>query len=230
MENEEKKDKVFELVMGENDMIDGVSTISFVEHPAHESEFMYFSKQEESFKFAKEGEKMMVFGAALIPDMKILRLDKDENPYHVFFSKETIAKSQELFFKRAQHNNSNVEHMFAIDGVSVVESWIIEDNKNDKSNAMGFNLPNGTWMVGYKIDNEQLWEGIKDGSVKGFSIEGKFIEELVKMNSEEVEVVEAEKVETTINIEDGFYDEIESLMKEDLSDDELYDKLKNILK
>lgn len=218
---EEKKNKTFELILGEEELTDGVSTISFVEFPAHESNFMFFNKEENKYKFAKDGEKMMVFGAALIPNQKILRLDENENQYHVFFSKETIEKSQELFFKRSQNNSSNIEHLFAIDGVSVVESWIVENTEQDKSKALGFSgFPVGSWIVGYKVDNEQLWEGIKDGSVKGFSIEGQFIEELVKMNKPEEEIIETDR---TL--------EIETIITNDkLSDEEKYDAISDLIK
>ena len=232
MENEEKKDKVFELVLGDDEMNDGVSTISFVEHPAHESNFMYFSAEEKvEFKFAEEGEKKIVTGAALIPNQKIFRLDAEENEYHVFFKEETVAKCQELFFKRAQHKSSNVEHMFAVDGVTVVESWLVTDPANDKSNALGFSgIPKGTWFVSYKIDNDELWEGIKSGDVKGFSIEGKFIDELVKASEQNIEQNLEKEEEVVEKVEEKDQQTlIQEVITGDLSDDEMYDLIKDIL-
>jgi len=227
MEKESKKDKVFELILGEDEMKDGVSTISFVEYPAIERDFMFFSKEADSYKFANE-EKMMVTGPAMIPNRKILRLDENGDEFFVFFTQETIAKSQELFFKRAQHNNSNVEHLFAIDGVSVVESWTIADPKNDKSSAMGFSgLPTGTWMVTYKVDNEELWSGIKEGTVKGFSIEGQFIEELVKMQKEET--VEEEVAPVEEKVAPDVFDEINNILKENKNSEDIYDAIKKIM-
>lgn len=223
MEKESKKDKLFELVLGEDEMTDGVSTISFVEYPAIERDFMFFSKEAESYKFADE-EKMMVTGPAMIPNQKILRLDENGDEFFVFFTADTIAKSQELFFKRAQHNNSNVEHLFAVDGVSVVESWTIADPKNDKSSAMGFSgLPTGTWMVTYKVDNQELWSGIKDGTVKGFSIEGQFIEELAKMKSDK-------KIKKMDFITPDQYDEIQRIISEgNMNTDDMYDAINEVI-
>ena len=234
MEEEDKKEKrqVYELILGDDDLTDGVSTISFVQEPAHESKFMYFSKEDiKEYKFGNHEEKMMVFGAALIPDQLIVRKGRDgEEPYDVFFSKETIEKSQELYFKRSQHTKSNVDHMLAVDGISVVESWIKIDD-NDKSKTLGLDLPDGTWVVGYKVDNEALWEGVKSGAVTGFSIEGQFVEDAIEMSKleEKVEVV-VETIEPIVKTDDQIVDELKIILNDDISDDEKKEKLKELLK
>jgi len=216
---EDRKNKTFELIIGEDLMDDGVSTISFVEHPAIEEDFMFFSKEIETYKFAEEGDKFMVTGAAMIPNKKIVRMSEDNQKYYVVFSEETIAKCNELFFKRAQHISANVEHQFAVDGVTVVESWMIEDPNNDKANALGFQgLPKGTWMVSYKVDNEELWNSIKNGEVKGFSIEGLFSEKLVEMNKEEVEEPEFD-----------LYEEIDKVLKSEEDHEIIYEKIQKLV-
>ena len=95
-------------------------------------------------------------------------------------------------------------------GATVVESWIVKDEKNDKSNALGFDVPANTWMVSYKVDNDELWSKVKSGEVSGFSIEGVFSKNIVQMNEESVDELE----------------QIESLLSNDsLSEDEIYNKI-----
>ena len=184
----EKKNKLprFELVLGDNEIFDGVNAIAFVDMPAHEEDFMYFNKDiKTDYKFEKVGDKMMVTGPALVPNKEIYRAPDAQSPegFYVHFTQETIERCQELFFKRNQNHGTNVNHTTEfVDGVDVVESWIIMDKDNDKANALGFDLPEGTWMVSYKVNDEMLWNQIKDGEVKGFSIEGYFINELVEMH------------------------------------------------
>lgn len=232
MENENKM-PLYELVLGENENIDGVSAISFVDHPAIEENFFFFNKQEQkdSYKFESIDDKYMVTGPAMIPNQKIFRLDNAGNEFEVFFSEDTIVKCVELFFKRSQHNQSNVQHSpFMFEGVTVIESWVIEDPENDKSNALGFNaFPKGTWMVTYKVDNEALWEKIKLGEVKGFSIEGYFIQDLVEMKAQ-MEAAETKEKEEQLLIDEKSYKEIESILADkSLSDEDIYDKVKDLL-
>ena len=113
-------------------------------------------------------------GAALIPDRKIYRRNGEEE-YYIFFSEDTVRKASELFLARGNQNNSTLEHEYNLKGLSVVESWIVEDPQKDKSSLYNLNVPKGTWMVSVKVNNEEVWEEfVKTGKVKGFSIEGYF--------------------------------------------------------
>jgi hypothetical protein len=90
-----------------------------------------------------------------------------------------------MFFQKAKQNNATLEHEVGINGLTVVESWIIEDETHDKSRKYGMDLPVGTWMVSMKVNNPEIWEGfVKTGKVKGFSIEGYFVDKL-NMSSQE---------------------------------------------
>jgi hypothetical protein len=126
---------------------------------------------------------MMLYGAALIPDKHILRIDGDGNEYYITFDKETIEKCAHMYLKKNLQHSATMEHQFAITGCTLVESWIVESSV-DKSTALGFDLPVGTWMVGMKVDDASIWEEVKSGAVKGFSIEGIFNEVSVNMSSE----------------------------------------------
>jgi hypothetical protein len=168
--------RIVELIIDEQDDQSGIDAISVVMSPAIESNFIHLSKHEVVLKEV-DAEKRILMGAALIPDKQIYRRnDKTKDEYYIYFSKATIRKASELFLMNANQNNSTLEHSQKLKGMSVVESWIIEDEKKDKSNLYGFNLPKGTWMISMKVNNDQIWNKVKAGEVKGFSIEGYFID------------------------------------------------------
>ncbi len=166
---------VIELTVNEDDNT-GVDIISFVESPAIEVDFMYFNdKKTERFKTVDE-DKRIVVGAAMLPNEKIIRYDADGKPYFVYFSEETVRKCAELYFKRSKQTTTNIDHEDEIlKGVTVVESWIVENPAMDKSKHLGYeDIPSGSWFVSYKVDNNTLWDKVKAGEVLGFSVEGLF--------------------------------------------------------
>ena len=168
--------KTFELIIDEKDMDGGINAVSVVESPAIEENFIALSKHEVELKEV-DTEKRILMGAALIPNKKIYRRN-GEDEFYIYFSEDTVRKSMELFFKRGNQNNATYEHKDELNGMSVVESWLIEDEKLDKSKLYGFSLPKGTWMISMKVDNDEVWQDVKDGKVKGFSIEGYFADKM----------------------------------------------------
>jgi len=91
------------------------------------------------------------------------------------------------------------EHTEVVNGCVVVESWIVEDVTNDKSNLYGFNAPKGTWMVSIKVNNKTIWdEFVKTGIVQGFSIEGYFTEGANKSKGETLSIIESNKMKKTV--------------------------------
>ena len=177
-----KKIKKVELIIDELSEKFGVEAISLVEFPAIEENFIFFNKDNFLSLAKLDEEQKTLVGAVLIPEKEIPRYDQENNEeFVVFFTKETIKKAQELFMSNLRNNNATYEHKVPVKGVSVVESWIKEDKKNDKSTSYGFkNLPVGTWFVKMKIDNTEIWESVKQGKVKGFSIEGYFTDRLIE--------------------------------------------------
>jgi hypothetical protein len=169
---------IYELVI-EDENIDEVFAISLVEEPAIESNFVFFDKEKVQFA-ALNDEKRLVMGPILIPDKQILRIDGEGKPYHVFFKPETIKKLSEMYLKKKYTDKSTLEHDKKINGVTLVESWIKESVTKDKSALYNLNVPVGTWMGTFKIDNDEIWNDyVKTGEVKGFSIEGLFGHNLV---------------------------------------------------
>lgn len=171
------KDLLYELRI--EDDTDEVFAISLVESPAIESDFVYFDK--EVIQFAKvDNEQRMLIGPILIPEKRILRVDGEGNPYHVFFTKETVKKLAQNYLMKKYTDRATMEHDYKIKGVHLVESWV-KDGKLDKSNNYGLNVPEGTWMGIFKIHDDKIWNDyVKTGKVKGFSIEGLFEHKLVK--------------------------------------------------
>lgn len=166
--------KLMEMFIDETDETFGVEAVSVVENPAIESNFVAL-KQQNFVELAEvNAEKRELLGAALIPEKPILRVDDDGNEYYIFFSKETIRKARELFAKRKYNDKATLEHANPIKGMTVVESWIVEDKQKDKSAIYGLDVPVGTWVISMKADNDEVYQLAKDGKVKGFSIEGFF--------------------------------------------------------
>ena len=151
---------------------DGVFAVSLVEEPAIEENFVALSTEKVELKVADE-ERKVVIGLALVPEKKIYRFMKGKE-FNIYFSKETIAKAQELYMKKLNLNNVTAEHEEKVTGASVIESWIVEDSKNDKTNLYNLKATEGSWAIMMKIDNEELWGKVKSGEFKGFSIEGIF--------------------------------------------------------
>tara|TARA_R110002012_G_scaffold93304_3_gene226274 strand:+ start:195 stop:1052 length:858 start_codon:yes stop_codon:yes gene_type:complete len=180
-----KTTRIVELVIEDTNEELAIDAISLVTAPAIEQDFVYFGKEKNNLTFAKvDEEKRMLVSPALIPDKQIFRHDpQTSSDYYVYFSKATVARAAELYLKHNNHHKATYEHQERVSGVLTVESWIIEDPKMDKSKLYGFNLPKGTWMVKMKITNDDLWKKIKDGELKGLSIEGYFTDKFETMQN-----------------------------------------------
>lgn len=191
--------RIVELILDEEEMLSGVQAISIVEYPAIESDFITLSKEQEIKLAEVDKEKRILMGPALIPNKTIFR-KKEDDEYYIYFSKDTVRKASELFLTRGNQNKSTLEHSFELQGLSVVESWIVE-SKEDKSKAYGFDVPEGTWMVSMKVYNDEVWQDyVKEGKVKGFSIEGYFADK-VNMSAESEEEMEAQiKLDSIKNV------------------------------
>jgi hypothetical protein len=152
----------------------GVFAISLVNAPATEETFIAMAKQDKIVKFAKvDEEQRILMGLVLQPEQLIYRVDEDGNEFEMFFSAETIKDFSQNFFQSGFQLNSKLEHDEPIEGVTFVESWLVEDPKVDKSAAFGLEYPKGSWLVSMKVDNDDIWNNyIKTGELKGFSIDG----------------------------------------------------------
>jgi len=168
--------RIVELILDEEQEI-GIEAISVVENPAIEEDFIALKSQE--FKLAEvDKEKRILMGALLIPNKPIYRRN-GEDEYYIYFSKDTVLKASQMYLMQGKQNNSTLEHQYQINGLSLVESWIVEDKVHDKSVKYGMDLPLGTWVGAVKVNNDEIWnEFVKTGKVKGFSIEGYFADKM----------------------------------------------------
>ena len=183
--------RIIELIIDEEAMLSGIEAISIVDRPAIEEHFIALSKEDKVELAKVDEEKRVLMGAALIPNKNIYRQNEDEE-YYIFFSDDTVRQASELFLMRGNQNKSTLEHQADLHGLSVVESWIIEDETHDKSRKYGMNLPVGTWMVSMKVNNDEVWEDyVKTGKVSGFSIEGYFTDRVEMSQDDELNSPEA---------------------------------------
>ena len=143
-------------------------------------------KQAESTNLSKQAfsvneDQQIVVGPLMIPDKLIFRVDEDMEPYYVYFSPETIKKIAYKTMRNKLLDAMNLEHDpdSPVDGW-MMETWIVEDQKNDKQQVYGFDYPVGTWMGMYKVEDREAWSKVKTGELTGFSIEGYFSDRLVQ--------------------------------------------------
>ena len=126
--------KLIEMVLDDEKMEFGIHAISLVERPAIESDFIALAQEELKIKLATlSEEKQILMGPALIPDRPILRIDENNEPYQIYFSKETVKKASERFLTLGNQNNATLHHLTNVNDISVVESWIVSDDTYDKS-------------------------------------------------------------------------------------------------
>jgi len=187
--------KIVELIINEENESLAIDCISLVSEPAIEENLIFMSKAKNNLTLAKiDTDKREIISPALIPNKNIYRVDENGDDYYVYFSKDTVKNCAYSFLKNNNHHKATYQHQERVSGVLTVESWIIEDPKMDKANLYGFQLKKGTWMVKMKIENDDLWQKVKSGDIKGLSIEGYFTskyQEMQKAEPTNEEILEA---------------------------------------
>lgn len=182
---------LIELIIDETDKLSGVDAISVVSQPAIESNFVALKSEE--IKLAEvSNEKRILMGAVLIPEKPIYRKN-GEDEYYIYFSKDTVYKANKLFMENKNQQNWTLEHNKQIEGLTVIETWIVEDTQKDKSAIYNLSVPVGTWMASVYVKDDTIWnEYVKTGIVKGFSLEGYFADKLEekKQLSKQTDLVE----------------------------------------
>tara|TARA_R100000329_G_scaffold139109_1_gene120871 strand:+ start:298 stop:1482 length:1185 start_codon:yes stop_codon:yes gene_type:complete len=197
--------RIVELILGDDELT-GIEAISVVENPAIEEDFIALKSEE--IKLAEvDKEKRILMGALLVPNKPIYR-KKGEEEYYIYFSKNTVEKASQLYLMNGNQSKATLEHQHTINGLTLVESWLVEDKVHDKSVKYGLNLPIGTWMGAVKVNNEEIWNNfVKTGKVKGFSIEGYFADKMERPK-EPINDFEEEEAEEMLSV-------IRSIIRED---------------
>jgi len=170
----DKKLPVIYLTIDDNEDA-GVSEIAIVDSPAIEREWQYFAKKKAyNFEVTNE-EKRIISGPIMVSGLPIYRRDSDEKEYYVVFDSDTIRKIVYKYMKEGRTNSVNEMHETALDGVFMFESFIIDESK---PTPKGFSeLPEGSWFGSFRVENDDVWQQVKDGDFKGFSVEGLFSED-----------------------------------------------------
>jgi len=197
--------RIVELILGDDEMT-GIEAISVVENPAIEEDFIALKSEE--IKLAEVNkEKRILMGALLVPNKPIYRR-KGEEEYYIYFSRETVERASQLYLMNGNQSKATLEHQHTINGLTLVESWLVEDKVHDKSVKYGMDLPLGSWVGSVKVNNEQIWtDFVKTGKVKGFSIEGYFADKMERPK-EPINDFDEEEAEEMLSV-------IRSIVKED---------------
>lgn len=168
-----EKLKIYELSISEDDTL-GMDGVSLVEYPAVEVNFLTFNEQK-PIQLQFNESRHIISGVALLADTPIYRNNGVYGEHYIVFTKETIRKMVERYSKNQLLNSVNIEHndnQF-VEGVTMIESYFI-DHERGIIPAEFSNIPDGSWIVSFKVNNKDVWDLIKEGEVKGFSIQGFF--------------------------------------------------------
>ena len=198
-----------------------LTAVSLVDSPAIESDFQYFNSQD-SKRYVKleNEEKRLVIGAALVPDLDIYRYDAwTGEEFYISFSRKCIEKLADKFMKNNLGHNWSLDHEMPTDGVYVFESWIKEDMEKDKSVALGIdpNLPEGTWFISARINDNEIWDKVKAGKWHGFSVEAFCVLDEINFNKQE-----------NMNKKETFFEKLKAIFNEIFENEAVSEALEKI--
>jgi hypothetical protein len=205
--------KVYEFIFDEskNDFL----KVSVVKDAAVETKLMAFAKEDEDkpMYFANE-DKREIYCVAMIPNKMIFRKDINGEPAMGYFTTESIERFQQHYFRTASNRAVNINHNEKdTTGVFPFESWIVKDSTNDKSNAMGMQAENGSLVMAFKVENDEVWNECKNGNLDGLSIEARLDTQLKESNFKtEINMSKPTKLELVI-------DAIKSVFASDIEED-----------
>lgn len=190
-----------------------VYAISLVDEPAIEENFIYLSKDKQEQIFLEKEDKHLIVGAVLVPNKPIYRNNGKEE-FYIQFSKETIEHLAYEYLMNGRMYSVTTDHKDIADDICLVESWI-KTSDNDKSNDYGMNLPIGTWIAAMKVENEEVWQRVKQGELKGFSIESFVNLDEINLKKQNTNMTEEVKMET-IELNEGFWTKLSSIISDAL--------------
>lgn len=171
------------------DATTGMYTVSLVDYPAVESDFLYFNENKKQMTFSIENEEQRIITGVLMRcDFPIYRITDDGYEYYIMYDKATIELMAEKWIADGFANYVNLQHnpLNYVDGVYLKELYIKDTERG--INPKGFeDISDGSLFATYKVLNDDVWNGIKSGEFKGFSLEGYFDVKEVQTPEEEAE-------------------------------------------
>ena len=194
MENKDRKLPIYTLVLKDDAEESGVNYVALVDEPAIEQNWFAFAK-EQQFKFAvMDEERKIITGPLMIADLPIYRRSEAMGEFYVVFDKGQIELMVQKFFKMGYQSNVNEMHdpSKIVDGVTMFESFIVDEQRGIQPPNGFENITEGSWFGSYKVDNEEVWAKVKDGSFMGFSVEGMFdlVPQKPTKESEIIDIIE----------------------------------------
>jgi hypothetical protein len=167
----EKKLPIYQASIEESGT--GMFCVSLVSEPAVEVSWQLFNKTQQTFRIQNEEQKC-VLGVVMLADVPIYRFSPEMGEYYIQFSKETIEKMVQKFFKEGYQEQVDTNHSFnLIDGIELQQAFIKNTEKG--ISPIGFEeVPDGSLFFTYKVTSDELWDEIKTGSWTGFSLAGVF--------------------------------------------------------
>lgn len=187
-----------------------IFAISLVEFPAIEEEFIALSKEKKQPILLMDEEKHIIIGCVLKPDFPIYRYDDIRGEYYIKFSKNTIEHLSQEFIKRTD-KSITLDHESDTNKVEVIESWVKVDMEKDKSNVYGLDVPVGSWLISCKVNDENIWQSIKNGERNGFSIESLCALNEINLNT----MTNKEQLESVV-VSDSFWDKLKQIIADAL--------------
>lgn len=177
---------LYECVISD-DLTEGIEFISIVDTPAMESNFIALENHTPTPVKLFTVAKQILTGVVAIPNKQIYRKDSDGFEYNIKFTEKDIEKMRNTFMKGNKNANINLNHADSVSNLYVIEMWIVENPEIDKAKALGLNVPKGTLMASVKVDNDEFWKNeIESNKLKGFSLEGFFTQNLIKMQNQKL--------------------------------------------
>ncbi len=191
-------------------------TTSLVKDPAVEQTLLYFNTEKPLVFF--NDEKRVIYSVAMRPNKLIFRKDIKGEPAYVFYSKETVEKFQQKYFKFNGQSKTNINHSEeSVKDVYSFESWIVMNKDIDKAKVLGLSVEDGDLVMAFKVENNEVWNECKNGNIDGLSIEAHFNNKEVNFKTE-IEMSKLEKV--TAFFKELFADEVEEKTPEQIAEEE----------
>lgn len=210
-----RKLKLYKVVADNSEIM----AVSLVNEPAINLDFVHLHKETPQMICLEKDEKHLLVGCVLRPDYPIYRNNgKDE--FYLEFPRETVEKLAYDYMQSGRIYSFTTDHKDIADNVSIVESWI-KTSESDKSNDYGLDVPIGSWLICAKVEDEAIWKRVKDGELRGFSVESFVnLEEIILSKDKETNMTKEVKLET-IEVTEGFWMRIAEVIKAALKSPEV---------
>lgn len=203
-----KKLKLYKVVADNSE----VMAVSLVDEPAIDLNFIHLHKETPQLICLEKDEKHLLVGCVLRPDYPIYRNNGKEE-FYLEFPKETVERLAYDYMQSGRIYSFTTDHKDIADNVSIVESWI-KTSENDKSKDYGLDVPIGSWIICAKVEDETIWKRVKDGELRGFSVESFVNLEEIILSKENCEANMTEEVKLeTIEVTEGFWMRIAEVIK-----------------